>query len=362
MTVLPRPTATRPVSFYDGPGYAPKQIGDWIAVTDRDHPWHTIGAALTGTGNGQSSDHVMTAAEVLTATGMDMRIEKFEVALAHNGQALPKIFVTGYDDEATGESVTFGAVSDRYEVVQPAEALSFFDQVVADIEGAAYSAAWNMREKSMMGVTITLPDEVVVDPKGANDRTSMHMLGINSLDGSTGLGGAMVGTRWFCMNQLTTSLRGTARRFSFRHTKNVRDRAAEAARAMEVAHEYTAALDKMANALYALPMGDDAFEKFLNRIPVFHIDKDASALVKTRTATRRAEVIEMAREPHNANIAGTRWGALNAVSEWAEWGRSVKGSARTGTDPERQRAIGTMVSPHVTAPVDMALEILTAMR
>lgn len=360
MALLNRPGRTRPLSFYDGPNYTPNQIGDWIAVTDRDLPWHTVGSALDHGNGGQSVDHVMTAAEVLASTGFDIDVRKMPVQL-EDGTPLPKVFVTGYDDANLG-TITFGAVSDRYEVVQPREALGFFDEVVAQIPGAGYSAAWNMREKSMMGVTIHLPQEIVVDPKGANDVTGLHLLGVNSFDGTTGITGVVTGTRYFCMNQLTPTLGTTRRRFSFRHTSGVRTRAADAAAMVDLAVNYATELDAIANRLHALPMGDGAFEKFLSRIPTFDLKTAETDLTRERVGARRAEAIAAWNAPHNENIHGTRWGALNVVAEWAEWGRAVRGSSRTGTDPERQRAIGTLVSPHVTAPVDRALEILAAMR
>lgn len=359
MPVLNTPRNRTQVSFYDGPGYTPRQIGDWIAVTDRDLPWNTLGHALPG--DGRSVDRLLTAAEVLAMSNLDIEVRNVPVFTAE-GTMVPKVRVTGYDDPDTGDFHPFGAVSDRYEVVQPREALGFFDEVVASIDGAGYSAAWNMREKSMMGVTISLPQEIVVDPDGANDRTGLHLLGVNSFDGTTGISGVVTATRYFCLNQLNATLRNAKQRFSFRHTSRVRTRAAEAAAMVGLVTDYAAELDSVANGLYALPMTDGQFERFLNRLPVFTPATDDTDLVKGRILERRGEAIEAWNAPHNENIKGTRWGALNVVAEWAEWGRRVNGSHRTGTDATRQRAIGTLVSPHATAPVNMALEILTAMR
>jgi phage/plasmid-like protein (TIGR03299 family) len=357
-TVKPSRSRGGSRSFYDGPGYTPAAIGDWVAITERDHPWNVLGHTLTGDGK-QVAD-LMTAADVLAGTGLDLTVEKMPVYLA-DGTPVPKVHVTGY--AADDGYQMFGAVSDRYEVVQPAEALAFFDQVVANVDGAHYSAAWNMREKSMMGVTIAMPeDEIVVDPNGANDRVGIHLLGVNSFDGSTGLQGAVVATRWFCMNQLTSSLRGAERRFTLRHTRNVRDRVEEAAHFIDGARDYIGALGDAAHNLYELPVGEDRFARILDRLPMFHPTKDMSVLVRERTEERRAEITEAWNAPHNANVTGTGWGVLNVVAEYTQWGRTVRGSARTGTDPVRQRAIGTLVSPHVTHPVDRTLELLGNLR
>lgn len=358
MSIVRTRPAARTHSFYRGDSYAPNQIGSWVAVESRELPWVTIGKALSGTkGTGSTKDHLMTAAEVLDATGMDVHVGKVATRDDETGKVIPRHFVT-CADLPDGERHYFGAVSDRYEVVQPREALSFFDSVIEQYEGAHYSAAWNMREKSMMGVTIALPDEVVVDPDGANDRLGLHLLGINSFDGTTGLTGALDATRWFCMNQMAPALKNARRSFSLRHTKNVRDRAADAAKMIGVARDYVTALDGLANRLFQVEMNDAAFQKFLAKIPTFALDGTETDLVRGRVQARRDEAMAAWAAPHNANITGTRWGALNVVGEFAEWGRTVKGSSRTGTDAERQRAIGTLVHPTVAGTVTTAAEIL----
>lgn len=346
----------------DQSGYAPNQIGTWVATNDRDLPWNTIGKALEGTkGKGKKVDGLMTAKDVLAATGMDrINVRKFPLKDAESGTTLDRLFATGYDDPDTNERVYFAAVSDRYELVNPLEGLEFFDAVVNARDGANFSAGWVMKEKSMMGLTIELPEAIVVDPNGAADEVRMHILGYNSFGGETGIVGAAQATRWWCMNQTSPRLHGHKRSFSLRHTKNVKSRTAEAAALLGVVDDYMVALDKVATKLFEVKMTDNQFEKFIARLQPFHLDAGATDLITARVNTRREEAMEAWRAPHNGNITGTRWGALNVVSEFIEWGRNVKGSARTGTDPVRQRAIGTLVHPSVTGLVDEATEILLA--
>lgn len=351
---------TGPVAFYEGSTYAPNQIGTWVASDKRDFPWNTIGTALAGSsGTGQTVDHLMTAAEVLTATGMDLTFQKFPVLDAETGEAIPRLFCTGYDDPTLGRQYIAG-VSDRYTVIQPAAALGTFDAVLEAVDGAYYSAGWNMREKAMMGVTITLPNEIVVDPGGADDRIALHLLGVNSFDGSAGLTGQLQATRWWCMNQMAPAMRNAKRSFCLRHTANWQSRVGNIRSALGITTAYAEALDTAANKLHQAPMTTPQFERFIRRLAPFHIDTDASETVRARVMERRADAMTAWVAPHNANISGTRWGALNVVGEFAEWGRKVNGSSRTGTDPIRQRAIGTLVSPHVTGLVTRAFEMLAA--
>lgn len=355
----------RATVLYDAPDYAPDTIGNWVAVDSRDYPWNTIGTALAGHGDGRTVDHLMTAREALTATGLDITILKVPVRDAETGAGIPRMFATA-TDEPDGTRRYFAAVSDKYEVVQPVETLTFYDEVLAQKDGAHYSATWVMREKAMMGVTIELPEAIVVDPGGADDGIDGHILGWNSFDGQTGLGGALLFTRWFCLNQMVPAIKSARRSWSLRHARNVRRRAADAASVIGISANYTKALDELANNLYRLPVNDRAFEALLQKIPApqgdgpgpWGLDGTESDVVRRRVLERRTDALAAWRAPHNANIAGTAWGALNVIGEFAEWGRTVNGSHRNDTDPVRQRAIGTLVHSGVRRPVDQAAAIL----
>lgn len=332
-------------STYDGETYTPKTLENgWIAVTDREEPWATLGHSLTGSmaygKKGTKRLETFTAADALAATGMDMTIEKRPLSLDGVG-TLDDVFATGYFN-ADGEWVTMGYVGDKYKVVQPAEGFGFIDHLVHSHGGAHYAATWTMREKRQIGVTVEFPEHIVVDPGGADDVLGLYGLGINSFDGSTGFQFVATTTRFFCLNQLNPALRHARRSFCAKHTTGIKGRVAEAREALGVTLAYAEALDAEANALYQASMTDRQFERLLR--DVFPIPSDASDLVKERTTAKRGACVEAWRMPHNANISGTRWGALNVLGEFADWGRKVQGSPRTGTDPVTQRAIGTLVN------------------
>jgi phage/plasmid-like protein (TIGR03299 family) len=343
--------------------------GRWVALEDRDNPWNILGQyqPLVGNSGGGTVEAAFTAEAALEATGLNFFVKKFPVHLDmsrnHDGSKMlhrKDLFVTGIE-AADGDLQSFGVVSDKYEIVQPAEALSVFDEIVGIVDGAHYSAAWYLPEKARMGVVIELPDVIHVDPGGADDRVTQHMLCQNSFDGSTGLAGVPIPTRLGCTNQVPFLLRSfKTSGFTFRHTKNVKSRATEARRLLETTLDYFASWDTLANSLYRQKMNDKAFERFLESCTPFKIEDTMGDLTKERVRQRRADAIEAWRAPHNENVTGTRWGALNVVTEYAQWGRTVQGSSRTGTDARRQRAIGTMVHPDIEKWGREALQVLAA--
>lgn len=351
-----RQNRTRPISFYEGSDYEPRQIDGYVAVPNRRHPWATLGTDFNESEKGK----LLTADEALGAAGVNYTVDKLPLYL-EDGTPVPKMCATGYTDE-NGERHLFAAVSDKYKVVQPVEACSFFDNVLDAHDGAHYSSAWSMREKAMMGVTIEFPEEIVVDPKGANDRTALHGLGVNTFDGSGALSFSVIATRWFCMNQLSAALRGAKAQFRLKHTSGVAGKVAEAREALGITFAWAEEFDREANRLYEQAMTDRQFENLVKRIGPFELDGSESDIVRDRVDARRTAALETWRAPHNENVTGTRWGAYNVLAEYADWGRRVVGSPRTGTTPERQRAIGTMVSPHPEKVKLEAWDRLVAMR
>lgn len=341
-------------SFYSGSSYTPDTIGNWVAVDQRDMPWNTIGKALDhSAGDGHTVDHLMTAKEALAEGGLDITVDKYQVH-DDRGNPIPKLFVTGYEPEP-GMRHYFGAVTDRYQIVQPAEALEFFDGIVNAHNGSHYSAVWEMRDRAQLGVTIELPESIVVDPGGAADESKLYILGGNSVDGSSGLRGATTAVRPWCMNQLAPTWHKDRsivhRSFSFKHTTNVAKRMANARTMLGVSLDWAKAFDEIANQLHAEGMTDRQFERLLDGFDgnqpgraatKFRCNKDDSDVVQRRVRDRREHLVCAWRAPHNANITKTRWGAFNVLAEYADWGRSVHGSKRSSMTPERMRAYGTL--------------------
>jgi hypothetical protein len=356
---------TGPISFYDGPDYTPDTIGSWVAK--RDLPWNTVGTALrsANTEGGSEVDDLMTAEQALKLGGLDFDVRKAPVKDAETDIIIPKLFTTYMDDEKEkGGRFYFAGVTDVYEAVRPSRALAGFDEILSQKDGAHYSAVWSMREKAQMGMTIEFPESIIVDPNGAADEIGLFGIGGNSFDGSTGLWYGAWATRWFCMNQYTPNVgKNIPRSFSMKHTKNVTstERLARAKQAIGLTENWAMKFDKMANELFAKRCSVDQFRTFISKLKPFNIDATTdSDLVQSRKRTRLEEAVAAWEAPHNSNITGTKWGAFNVMTEWADWGRTVNGSPRTGTDSTRQRAIGSMVNATVSGYKKLAWELVTA--
>lgn len=352
------------VRFYDGPSYTPDTIGTWVAK--RDMPWNTIGTALKSANDegGTETDHLMTAEEALQLAGLDFDVKKVAVKDAETDLIIPKLFSTYMDDDKEeGGRFYFAGVTDVYEPVRPARALSAFDEIMSQLDGTHYSAVWAMREKSQMGVTVEFPEHIVIDPKGAADEVGLYGIGGNSFDGSTGLWFGPSAMRFFCMNQYNPNVgHGVRRSFSRKHTKNVTSREAieTAKEAIGITQAWGAEFDKQANALFATTCSTDRFQTLISQLKPFKLDPNSdSDLVAARKRQRLEEATAAWESPHNENITKTMWGAFNVMTEWADWGRTVNGSPRTGTDSVRQRAIGTLVNATVSGYKQKAWEMVT---
>lgn len=340
----------------------------WVALEERDNPWNILGetSGMLGAGRkagdgGRTIESAMTAAEVLAATGLTMLIKKYPVHIdlspGHDGSTMlrsQKYFMTGYEAD-DGDIVQYGPVSDVYEITQPSVALEIFDEVIKAHDGAHYTAGWNLPEKCRMGVTIRLPETFRV----GDDELHAHMLGINSFDGGTALWGLPVWERIACRNQVPNLIRGArAAGFRFKHTKNVNTKAKDARELLSNTYAYFKDWEKIGGKLVTTAMTYRDFTKFLGKVTPFQHKEVETDLQKERVEQRINDAVAAWGAEHNANITGTAWGALNVVTEFAQWGREVKGSNRTGASATRQRAIGTMVHPDIEKWGRQALEAL----
>jgi hypothetical protein len=97
---------------------------------------------------------------------------------------------------------------------------------------------------------------------------------------------------------------------------------------------------------------DSVFEQIVEDF--FPVKEDAKPFVQDRARTARAKVLSLYDGPTVANIRGTAWGSLNAITEYLDW--SSPGRFKTpeqrmvaqitpGTTIDRQRTrAGLMVA------------------
>jgi phage/plasmid-like protein (TIGR03299 family) len=155
-------------------------------------PWHGLGQPMQA---GQSID------EWRTAAGMDWAIQKSKVRYATGHGQGPDAWRTLDDQLVLLRSDTkdaLGVVSNRYQVVQPAQVLEFFRDV-AKAGGLELSAAGTIYGGRRFWATAKIGDAA---PTSVRDRIGGYLLLSTSADGSLATEARLTSIRVVCKNTL----------------------------------------------------------------------------------------------------------------------------------------------------------------
>jgi phage/plasmid-like protein (TIGR03299 family) len=264
-------------------------------------PWHGLGQTLPDN---------PSLAEVISAAQLDYRVA---LRPCYQRQS-DGIFVPIEDKYAiyrTDTEDALGVVGERYTPIQNTEAFSWLEAFT----GLTYDTAGALGrgERAWIMAAFDELDFYVADRK--SERIQNNLLITTTHDGSGSVMVAMTPTRVVCQNTLTVGLRGASRLVKIRHTKNWSDKLAEAERVMALNRKHSWALIEACDRLALTPMSrDEAVAAFAELVP-----GDA-----TRSANIRGELLSLF-EFGTGNRGETRWDWLNAVTEYSDHTRTVRG-------------------------------------
>jgi len=301
------------------------------AIT-RSPAWRTAGRLINSTATGKG----LSREDVLIQADLDWTVEQVEV----HANVIEPDGVRTHDfprrralirRNRDGSTLPLGIMGDGFSPVQNYDMLDTLEAIV-DESGARYDSAGHVRGGAMVFAALTLPRTVSI---GGRDDVQWYLLGRNGHDGSSALTIAATPIRIYCTNMLrrtfgAASLAGHT--VSVKHTRNAHLRIDEARRALDVTFRYGEQWESWATSLLSQPMIDAEFASLVDRL--MPVDRDAKPAIVDRHLARQAQALALWRSPTVANIAGTRWAAWNAISEWDEWVRPVRG----GDSPEVTRA------------------------
>jgi phage/plasmid-like protein (TIGR03299 family) len=228
----------------------------------------------------------------------------------------PEVMRTRTRDDKPGKGFVVG---DGYQVFQN-EQMAEFAQTVAGVFGdeEIVSAAGSMLGGTRAFYCLSLEGFTVL----GQDRHDQWLTVLNGHDGTLSLTGLTGATRVVCKNTADWALAESTNSVKVRHSGNMEEKVKAAAEVLGVARDWAAAYGEFAEGLAARKMTDTQFTKMVQgSFGLKPADSDG-----VRTKNRKARDLEVLRVNFNTSPTtevgrGTRWGALNAITEWAEWGR-----------------------------------------
>lgn len=295
------------------------EIIDGVAsfASFREPAWHQLGEVFT---DEKSTKEMLHAA----------RLDNWRVALEDvpvpDGFETDKnyFFVTRQNPVADHRDI-LGVVGERYNVLQNEELFDFGDAML-DF-GGRWETAGSIKGGRVVFGSLALERETVLDPNGVADKVNTYLLVNTSHDGSIAIQASVTPVRVVCANTLNMAIgkgrKSVKQSFKIRHTQTANGKVQAAREALGLVNTYMDEFDKMANEMIQTEISKTQFDAII-RAAYPMPEKDSKGSVKKWET--KVDTIEEIYQSNTTNmIAGTAWGAFNALTERLDWFRNPRG-------------------------------------
>ena len=287
----------------------------------REPAWHGLGTVFTEEKN---------TAEMLAAANLDNWNVRLEDVQIPNTLTSDKNYFYVVRNNPTDKTQTdvLGIVGERYRVLQNEDLFSFGDNILDG--GGRWETAGSIRGGRVVFGSLALERETVLDPNGVADKVKTYLLINTSHDGSIAIQASITPVRVVCANTLNLALgskrgtkNGVKQSFKIRHTQTAEGKIQIARETLGLANAYMDAFDVMAKAMIEKEITAQQFnEIILAAYP--KPEKDSKGSIK-KWETKVDVINDIYTGQFNGMIAGSAWGAFNALTERLDWYRSARG-------------------------------------
>lgn len=293
--------------------------GVQTAAFYRETAWHSLGTVF--------QDEVTTVEEMAQRAHIDnLEIRKEpidrigDVTLFSSPLVAITARIPGSDDRRV-----LSVASPAYEVRQVEEIMSWTN--VAGTDGARWETAFLMNEGRQVAASIAFDVDIVIDPNGVGDVVKNYLMVAGSFDGTLANVCRLTPVRVVCENTLNAALGNYKTGFSFKSTKNVRERVAEWHKAQALVANGSEAFQKEAQRLFEKPLTKDTF--FGKVVPALYPEPEKDVKGAAKKHENRVEgLAQVWNGGTQEGIRGTAWGAYNVLTEANQWLRQMrKGNA-----------------------------------
>lgn len=292
-----------------------------VAFALRGSPaWHKLGTVF------DVNDEVSTKSmlELAHLNNWDVRLEKIEYP--ENYTSVKDAYSVVRNHPFNSNPDVLSVVGERYKVVQNEELFAFGDGVLDG--GAQWESAGSIKDGRVVFGSLVVPKEFILDPNGVADKTVTYLLVHTSHDGSTALQANVTPVRVVCQNTLNMALgSGTKQSFKVRHTQTISGRMEEARRVLGLTFDHMNHFEELAQELFNTEITNAQFDKLVATL--YPKPDELSKMASTKYEAKIDTIQNLYKvSPTQNGIRGTKWGALNALTERVDYFRT----SRTGND------------------------------
>ena len=258
----------------------------------REKPWHGLGTRV---------EEAPTSTDALRMAGLDWSVVQRNIQVC--GGAKIKNYKANIRDS---DGTVLGVVSDRYKIVQNAEAFEFTDSLIGG--EVRYETAGSLNGGRKIWLLARLPETEI-----AGDKTEPYICFTNTHDGSGAIRVCMTPIRVVCNNTLNLALGSARRAWSARHTGDMASKMHEARVCLEMASAYMNDLSQTADRLANTTVTRDRLREILDEM--FPVTEDSTDREKQNIQKLKNEYMVCYFAPDILKFRGTAWGAVNAMSD-----------------------------------------------
>ena len=311
-----------------------------VDASGRVDAWHKLGTPV---------GHAMTAEEALNAAHLanwnvrkvplwaDLRGDEFYSGEGSAAVSVPGKFATVFNNPVTRKITPIGVVGTKYAPIEN-EALTEFANAIVDESGAHFETAGSLRDYSQTFITMKLPKTMVLEGvDGTKDVSEWYLSLFNSHDGNSAMFGLTTQVRVVCANTANMAIRGAHSKFSVQHTSGWKNALQIAREKLGLSFEYQEAFEAEVRKLYAESFTDADMKLFTEElVSLAKAEKDS--LTATRRQNEANAIYKLwvsSPSIKGTPVAGTKFGAFNAVTEYVDHYAGVRGG---GDDQDAQAA------------------------
>ena len=269
----------------------------------REKPWHGLGIGVK---------EAPTSEGALRLAGLDWQVIQQPVQTT-NGIPLNGFYANVRETDGR----ILGVVTDKYKVVQNADAFAFTDSLLG--EGVTYETAGSLQEGKKVWLLAKLPQRYII----SGDEITPYLVFSNTHDGSGAIKVAMTPIRVVCNNTLNLALTQAKRIWSTVHTGNLNEKMQDARQTLLYADNYMAELGKAFERLNRIKVTD---RQVLDYINCLFPDEEGLSDQQKKNITRMKEDLRMryfdAPDLQDVDKNGYRW--VNAVSDFATHAKPLR--------------------------------------
>jgi phage/plasmid-like protein (TIGR03299 family) len=269
-------------------------------------PWHGLGVCV---------ESALSSEEALEKSGLNWHVSQQPI-LTNTYDPIP-----GYKANIRDtDNHVLGVVTDRYKVVQNAEAFQFTDALLG--AGVKYETAGSLQGGRKIWLLAKLPDRYII----ADEHIEPYLVFSNTFDGSGSIKVAMTPVRVVCQNTLNIALSSAKRVWTTVHMGDMAAKMIEAQNTLQLADNYMTQLGAEFSRLSAIRLTDAKVMEYIEALLPMN---DNPTTLRGKNINRIREDLKSRyfEAPDLNVIPKSAYRFINAVSDFATHAKPLRETA-----------------------------------